>query len=218
MTDVIEAEFTLPPSFGVEPGPNWATRITRTGGGQEQRNQKWKNPLDSLGIVYNNRVPADYAAMLNLFNAVEGQTYGWLIENPLDFDTAPTPGTAVNFTDVVIGVGDASTTDFQLIKVYTFGTQSKSRKITRPRNTSPDLVRCGVNGVEVFQPGGFTVNVTTGIVTFSPAPPAGQQVTAGFKFLIPVRFQVDRLPAVVSDRSGAGLVSSVSVPIMEIRG
>lgn len=210
---VIETEFTLPQSFGVQVTASWATRITRTGGGQEQRTQKWANMLDSLEIVYDMNVPADFKQLQDLFSAVQGRTIGWLITNPVDERTA-VPGAAVAFNDVVIGTGDGAQTQFQLVKGYTFGSTTTNRKITRPKVST---VKMGVAGTEINQPADFTVDGVTGIATLTTAPTAGQQVTAGFEFRIPVRFDVDALPAVVASKTAFGLMTSSTVPIVEIR-
>ncbi len=208
---VIETEFVLPLSFGVNIGPSWSTRIAESGGGDEQRIQKWTYPLTRLELVYDTRSPADYAKLLDLFMAVEGKTFGWLFAPPNDKSTA-LPGGAVNFDDSLIGTGDGVETDFQLAKTYSFGSQVKLRKITRPRVAS---VRCGVAGAETAA---FTVDAVTGIVTFTVAPGPGQQVTAGFDFMIPVRFDTDFLPGVIGAKNvEVGLLTSSTVAVKEIR-
>ena len=48
-----------------------------------------------------------------------------------------------------------------------------------------------VDGAE--QLGGWSVDTTTGVVTFATAPAEGVAITAGFAFDVPVRFADDRL-------------------------
>jgi uncharacterized protein (TIGR02217 family) len=73
-------------------------------------------------------------------------------------------------------------------------------------------VRIALDGVE--QPSGWSVNTTTGIVTFGSAPGAGVAVTAGFEFDVPVRFDTDTLDVTLDlERLG----SITSIPLLELR-
>jgi hypothetical protein len=49
-------------------------------------------------------------------------------------------------------------------------------------------VLIAVNGVQKVENTDYTVNYTTGVVTFTVAPTNGHAVTAGFLFDVPVRF------------------------------
>ncbi|RMD47084.1 MAG: TIGR02217 family protein, partial [Alphaproteobacteria bacterium] len=60
----------------------------------------------------------------------------------------------------------------------------------------------------------WEVDVTTGVITFTTAPGDGAEVTAGFEFDVPVRFDTDRISVSVA-RFRAGEVPSV--PVVEIR-
>ncbi len=73
-------------------------------------------------------------------------------------------------------------------------------------------VRIALDGVD--QPSGWSVNTTTGVVTFSSAPSAGVAVTAGFEFDVPVRFDTDVLDVTLDlERLG----SITSIPLLELR-
>ena len=45
----------------------------------------------------------------------------------------------------------------------------------------------------VSQASGWTIDTTTGIVTFSSAPGSGVSVKAGYEFEVPVRFAADEI-------------------------
>jgi uncharacterized protein (TIGR02217 family) len=69
-----------------------------------------------------------------------------------------------------------------------------------------------LGGVE--QLSGWTVDTTTGIVSFTSAPGSGVAVTAGFEFDVPVRFDSDTLDVTLDvERLG----SITSIPLVEIR-
>ena len=60
----------------------------------------------------------------------------------------------------------------------------------------------------------WDVNLATGIVTFQSAPDEGVEVTAGFEFDVPVRFDTDRIQTSVASFQ-AGDVPNV--PVVEVR-
>jgi uncharacterized protein (TIGR02217 family) len=73
-------------------------------------------------------------------------------------------------------------------------------------------VRIAVNGVE--RTGSqFSVDGTTGLVTFGAAPPSGATVTAGFHFDVPVRFDTDYLE-IDMQAFEAGAIPKI--PILEV--
>jgi uncharacterized protein (TIGR02217 family) len=61
---------------------------------------------------------------------------------------------------------------------------------------------------------GFSVDVTTGVVTFETPPGIGDAVTAGFLFDVPVRFDTDYLEV---DLSAFAAGAIPKIPLIEIR-
>ena len=61
---------------------------------------------------------------------------------------------------------------------------------------------------------GWTADMSTGIVTFLSPPSVGANLTAGFEFDVPVRFDTDDLP-VTLDIERLGSISSI--PLIEVR-
>ena len=61
---------------------------------------------------------------------------------------------------------------------------------------------------------GWSVNTTTGLVTFASPPVAGGTLTAGFEFDTPVRFDTDMIDVALKfERLG----SIQSIPLIEVR-
>jgi len=109
----------------------------------------------------------------------------------------------------VIGTGDGTTTAFQLVKHYASGAQSWTRAIAKP---VAGTMRIALGGVE--QLSGWSVDSTTGLVSFSAAPGAGVAITAGFEFDVPVRFDTDALDVTLDlERLG----SITTIPLLELR-
>lgn len=206
----IEEEFILQPSFGVTERWTYSTQTTRTQSGTTQRVGKWAGLQHSATLVYNNSVPAEFRYLLNWFGAIGGEADSFLIALPLDKNTAKTAGGAVAFDDVNIGTGDGTATAFQLRKGYTFGPTTRYWIARKPR---AGTVLCGVNGV---QTSAFTVDTTTGVVTFDVAPPAGQSVTAGFEFLVAMYVNGPTLEVTIPAKApGVGLITASTVALLE---
>ena len=179
-----EVTFPVTVSRGATFGPGFSTQINvLPDSGIEERVSRWdgakRRGNASLGI----RTKVDIAMVLDFVHARNGAARGFRWKDWSDYSTAIDHRSAPAFDDVIIGVGDGVTTTFQLAKIYTSGGRSVTRLIEKPV-TGTTVV--GVNGVSVGS--GWTVNTTSGIVTFSVAPTVGQDVTAGCEFDVPVRF------------------------------
>jgi len=92
-----------------------------------------------------------------------------------------------------------------------------TRTITKPVHGgvppgTSDTVVIYLDGVQ--QGSGWSVDATTGIVTFSSAPAAGKRITADFEFDVPVRFDTDLQNI---SQAGPGLRSWGSISLIEVR-
>ena len=114
------------------------------------------------------------------------------------------------WSDEELEAGDGAETEFQLVKIYSSGGNDFSRKITKPVSGT---VTVYIGSVEQFDPADYTIDLTTGIITFDSAPGSGEVVTATFEFDIPVRFDTDYLPVSFSTYQAR----AADVPILEIR-
>ena len=73
-------------------------------------------------------------------------------------------------------------------------------------------VRVYLGGVEQLP--GWSVDVTTGIVTFTTAPAAGVEITADFELDVPVRFDTDHMAVTIENFR---LHRWQQIPIVELR-
>lgn len=126
------------------------------------------------------------AAIQSFAIARRGALRGFRWKDWSDFSSATDGYSTPGINDQEIGIGDGTTVDFQLVKAYISGAISVSRRIEKPVSGS---VRVAVDGVEAMS--GWSVNTTSGLVTFSVAPVLGKVITAGFYFDVPVRFSED---------------------------
>ena len=73
-------------------------------------------------------------------------------------------------------------------------------------------MRIAVAGTEWRR--GWTLDATTGQITFDTPPEPGQPITAGFQFDVPVRFDTDRLDVTLDLET---LGSIPQIPLVELR-
>lgn len=203
-----EVRFPEAIARGARGGPERRTQIVTLASGDEERNASWANSRRRYDIGYGLRRANDLAAVVAFFEARNGRLYGFRFKDWSDYKSCP-PGDMVAATDQPIGTGTGDATAFQLVKLYASGGESWTRSITKPVAGS---VLIALDGVA--QPSGWSVDTTTGLVTFDTAPDAGVGVTAGFEFDVPVRFDSDVIDvALDTERTGA----IPSIQLIELR-
>ena len=194
-----EVQFPPKVAYGASGGAEFNTSITTTFSGFEQRNVNWQKARGRWDVSTGIKTKTDMDILQAFFRARFGKAYGFRFKDWSDYQ-------AVGQT---LGTGNGTQTVFQLTKAYTSGAYSYSRDIKKPVTGT---VKIYLNAV--LQVSGFSVDLTTGIVTFSAAPGAGVIVSADFDFDVPVRFDTDTL-AVRAD--GPGIFVWDAIPIVEIR-
>jgi uncharacterized protein (TIGR02217 family) len=202
-------EVRFPPdiSYGSTGGPMRRTDVVTLRSGSEERNSIWSGSLRRYDAGYGVRTFADLAAVVAFWEERSGRLYGFRWKDHMDcHSTVPTA--SVTPLDQAIGTGNGSKTAFQLTKTYGAAYAPWTRVIRKPVNGT---VRVAVAGTELMS--GWSVDVTTGIVTFSSAPALGAAITAGFEFDVPARFDTDQITINISYFQ-AGQIQSI--PIMEL--
>ena len=195
-------------SRGARGGPERRTQIVELASGDEERNASWANSRRRYDVAYGIRRADDLAAVVAFFEARNGRLHGFRYKDWADYKSA-LPSQANTATDQQIGTGTGSTQTFQLTKRYASGAQTWVRTITKPVDGT---VRVALGMVE--QMSGWTVDTTTGLITFATAPAGGVTIRAGFEFDVPVRFDSDTLDVTLDfERLG----SITSIPLLEIR-
>ena len=195
-------------SRGARGGPERRTQVVELASGDEERNASWANSRRRYDVAYGIRRADDLAAVVAFFEARNGRLYGFRTKDWADYKSS-LPSLAITATDQQIGTGNGSLKTFQLTKRYTSGAQAWTRTIAKPV-AGTIMIALGL----VEQMSGWTLDATTGIVTFTTAPGNGVIVRAGFEFDVPVRFDTDMLDVTLDiERLG----SITSIPLLEIR-
>ncbi|WP_113911733.1 DUF2460 domain-containing protein [Roseovarius dicentrarchi] len=205
-----EVRFPANLSFGSVGGPERLTDVVTLANGFEERNTPWQHSRRRYDAGVAMRGLDDIEALIAFFEARRGQIHGFRWKDWADYKS----GGAlldVAYEDQIIAFGDDVTPGFQLMKTYRSGQHEYARPISKPvRGT----VRIGIGGDEQKEGVHYEVDTSTGIVTFNHPPNAGERITAGFEFDVPVRFDTDRIMVSVASFQ-AGDVPNV--PVVEIR-
>jgi uncharacterized protein (TIGR02217 family) len=184
----------------------FSTNVVTMLSGQERRNTDWADARLAYDVAPGVRSEAELATLIAFFRARRGAAIAFRFADPFDDSSSGATGEPAA-TDQAIGIGDGVTTDFALIKTYGAGAGAQVRRITRPRNGS---VLVAVDGVAAI---GWSLGAM-GRITFETAPADGAEITAGFRFDVPVRFAEDRLNA---SRATFAAGSFASVPLIEVK-
>ncbi|HRE62019.1 MAG TPA: DUF2460 domain-containing protein [Micropepsaceae bacterium] len=204
-----DVSFPLSIAFGSQGGPERRTQIVSLASGHEERNSPWAASRRRYDAGSGIASLDDLHTLIAFFEARRGRLHGFRFKDHADFKSCA-PGVAANALDQLLGTGDGVRTAFQLQKAYGSTPHEFVRSIAKPVTGS---VMVAVNGTPLTA-SAFSVDVTTGVVTLSAPPAAGQAVTAGFLFDVPVRFDADRLDInLASFRAG----EAPSIPLVELR-
>jgi len=186
-------------AYGSSGGPAFSTDIVTTESGHERRNSNWRVARARYNVAHGVKTNIQMEELIAFFRARKGRAYGFRFKDWSDYAA----------TSEQLGIGDGSTTIFKLVKHYASGNDTHMRRITRPK---PDNFTLYIN--EVVQASGYSLDSTSGIVTFDTAPAISDIITADFEFDVPVRFDTDSMDASLD---AYGIHSWNNIPLIEIR-
>jgi uncharacterized protein (TIGR02217 family) len=199
MTGFHEVRFPDNIAYGATGGPEFATTVVVTGAGHEQRNVNWAEARGRWDVASGLKNQQQLDELIAFFRARKGRAYGFRFKDWTDYKA----------TGQLLGTGDGVQTQFQLVKRYPSGSVTEIRTVTKP---VAGTVRIYKDAVE--QLSGWSVNVTTGLITFTTAPAAGVGITADFEFDVPVRFDTDHMAVTIETFR---LHRWQQIPIVELR-
>ena len=193
-----DVQFPTDISYGSQGGSGWNTGIVELDSGAEEAYQRWSSSKHQYDAAYGVKTRAQLVTVMKFLDARNGSANRFRYKDWTDYASTADGGTtafsgagggaaATTNADQQIGVGDGVKTTFQLVKRYTSGPTTYVRNITRPI-AGTLLVSFDTGGGPVNQSSGFTLDTSTGVVTFTTPPANGTVVRAGFEFDVPVRF------------------------------
>ena len=207
-----EVLFPLDVALRSAGGPERRTDVVVLGSGREERNARWAHSRRRYDAGYGIKTFDALSQVVAFFEERRGRLYGFRWRDRLDHSSAA-PDMALSATDQAIGTGDGVTAAFQLARTYGGAFSPYQRGIVKPVAGS---VQVAVGGAVQGEGTAFTVDTTTGLVTFLAGhiPAVGAAVTAGFLFDVPVRFDTDYLEV---DLSAFAAGAIPKIPLIEIR-
>ena len=204
------------PGYPVIASPRWSTEIVIADSGDEQVNQRWSHPLHKYNLPEAVRSMDVFNGIRDHWLIMRGPAHTWPFRDPLDHASVPllqparTPDTSAQ--DQVLCIGDGYTRSFQIRKTYTRGSQSYLRTITLPVVNTLRIWREGQGASAAGEmTTGWSVNRTTGIVTFDEAPALGRLHKWGGLFDVPVRFESDDAFDGIAQAFGVGGFADITL-------
>ena len=194
-----EVQFPTDIAYGAQGGPQYSTSVVITASGFEQRNSLWATSRMAWNVATGLKKQAQLDTLIAFFRARKGRAYGFRFKDWSDYQASAQ----------AIGVGDGTNKTFQLVKNYSSGPGSETRVINKPVSGTVVVYLAGV-----MQSSGWSVDTTTGIVTFVTAPGIGVAVTADYQFDVPVRFDTDSMAATLENVTQSDWQN---LPVIEIK-
>lgn len=203
-----EGSLPAPFALGASGGSRRRVDVVALGSGREHRNTPWAHGRRHYDVGGAVRTLDELHALTAFFEARRGALHGFRFRDPFDHKSCA-PGAAVSPVDQALGIGDGETVLFPLCKRYGDDAAAYTRTIAKPVSGT---IRIAVDGVELASDA-FSADLTTGVVTLVSAPAADAEITAGFIYDTPVRFNVDQLDISLE---GFGAGRAMSIPLIEI--
>ena len=189
-----DVRFPASLSFGSVGGPERRTDVVQMANGFEERNTPWAHSRRRYDAGFGMRSLDDVETLIAFFEARQGQMFGFRWKDWSDYKSARA-SQEIALDDQPIGTGNGAQTEFQLAKTYASGAFTYVRPITKPVESS---VVIGVDGVAQTIGTDLEVSTSTGLITFVNPPVADAEVTAGFEFDVPVRFDTEQIQTSVA--------------------
>ncbi|QHQ34560.1 DUF2460 domain-containing protein [Algicella marina] len=197
-------------SFGSVGGPERRTEIVSLSNGFEERNAPWAHSRRRYDAGIGVQSLDDLEKLVAFFEARKGQLIGFRWKDWTDYKSCR-PSGVLSDLDQVIGTGDGQTRDFQLAKSYRSGSHVYVRPIAKPVEDTTIVALAGDRKIEGSD---YELALGSGTIIFDTPPPVGAEITAGFEFDVPVRFDADRIETSVANFSAGEMPS---IPVVEVR-
>ncbi len=201
--EFVDALFPIRISFHAEGGPAWTTSVSKVASGVEYRDQTAQQDLGLWTVSRDAILPPDDQLMIAFVRVIRGKLNGFLFKDWTDFQITSAQG-------VLTATGDFN--QYQMYKRYSVDTVYGDSPSTIRADRiikKPEPGTATINGGS-----GVSVDYRTGLVT-STTPPT----SFSSQFYVPVRFDLDHMPAQIIDRAGGSALITgwQSIALAEIR-
>lgn len=190
MSGFKDIRFPTAISFDAVGGPGFLTNIVFSNSGKEFRDQIWELERGEWEVSHAITLPTAYKAFQAFFRIVRGRAYSFRYKDWSDFVCDVGDGLFIDTDD--------SPPAKQMVKRYTFGSETFDRVITKP---------C----VDKITTDAASLDYATGI--------AVSGTTWSGEFDCHARLDTDKMKQELVDRSGGEIVITwASIPILEVKG
>ena len=164
--------------WSVKRSPVWKTRAQQAISGKETRLADWSYPAWHWALTFDflRATPsaAEFQSLAGFFNQRQG-AFGTFLYADADDNAV---------TGQSLGAGDGATVSFQLVRAF--------GGFIEPV-LAPNVVSAVYLAGVVQSPSAYSVNPTTGLLTFTAAPASGAAITADFSYYFRCRFAEDTI-------------------------
>ena len=182
----LEVDFPDAIAQGAVGGPEFSTDVIVLSSGFEQRNARWSEGRGRFDVSTGLKDPQDFEDLIAFAQVVRGRLFGFRFKHWLEYKSIAVDQ-PITKDDQIIGNGDGSTTIFQTVKNYTVGVQTVTKDIKKLKSG----YLLAIEGILQNDPADYTIDLNTGLVTLTSAAGSGDNITSGYEFDIPVRFNTD---------------------------
>ncbi len=184
------------------------TDIVETGSGFEFRNATHGAPRRRYTLDTGPRPLSELRTLARFFEARRGRQYGFLLRDWLE--THSGVGDAPTASDQSLSALDDDGLVFGLQITHTQGGVSWQRNIVKPE---ADTLLLAKDGTPLVSGTDFTLDASQGIVRLTQSLAENEELTAGFYFYVPVRFDADQIEMT---RLSGDLANLTPLPLVEI--
>ncbi|RLJ20807.1 TIGR02217 family protein [bacterium endosymbiont of Escarpia laminata] len=180
MEAFVEDRLDLGILYGTDGGPVFRTTIIPAASGREDRNINWSEEGGAWELGDRQMLRSTLRYIIGFFRKRRGRAVGFRWKNWADYilDTQ------------TIATADGILTDFQITKTESDGLGTDY--VRRIRKPVAGTVNVYFGTTQ--QMSGWTVDTTTGIITFTTPPPDLTDIRCSCEYDLPVRFNTDHLP------------------------
>jgi uncharacterized protein (TIGR02217 family) len=190
-------------SFGSISGVQFNTDIVTMNSGFERRNTRWRNGYRRFDLRIGPIRLSDMTRLKAFFDARQGRLNGFLFRDWIDNHTG---GVEPSATDEVLTASDDSRQVFHLHKTY----GAITKRVFKPQREG---FRLAIDGTEKQIDTDYSLDTSNGSVRLLQPLGRSEQLSVGFWFYIPVRFDTDFLAIELVSFETARIAS---LPLVEL--
>ena len=192
-------ELPLCMHYGMDVNPWWSVDLVSLTDGRESPNLVWSQARHEYSLSLHTTNPQDYTKAKSHFMEARGKFKKWPLRDPLDHEVLAGEGVVVE-----------TSTGYRLAKKYGTGAGAYYRQISRP--ISPVLLDEG-------SASSLSIDLTTGYLSgYGSDGIDVADFTWTGEFYVPVRYDIDRYPSKVTNRTGEGFFVDVDgITVVEVR-